>query len=123
MAKTRRLIILRPNQYNDRDLRLALFTDDFQKYVLGKNVRALYVNFGASDRRIDSLKSYLNHGSIVRKGVISTWLYQKEYLLESNLLLFELEIDNVRGIHRYHFIGDASEIVGMINSSMNSIRG
>lgn len=103
MAKTRRLIILRPNQHNNGDLRLALFAEDYQKRVQGNVVNALFINFGTTDCQIDSLTTYCNHGS-VKTNSISTWLQQSGFHDESDLLLFELEINNDEHMHKYRYI-------------------
>ena len=122
MAKTRRLIILRPNQYNQGDLRLALFREDYQSYVQGRDIQSLYINFGSTERRIYSLASYRNHGSIVKKSIVSTWLHAAGYKEESQLLLFELIHDDVSRSHTYRFLGSVAYFTNLINTAQNKIR-
>lgn len=118
--KERHLIVLRPNQYNNGDLRLGLFTDDYLNYVHGKNIQALYVNFYAANQRIQSIRTYNNHGSIVKKSIISNWLNLKE-ISEGELLLFELIMDNDSGIHYYNFLGTPNDIKVLIDTAANRI--
>ena len=119
--KVRKLIVLRPNQYNNGDLRLALLTEDYKEYVQGKNVQALYVNFFAANRIISSLKTYVNEGSIVKKTIVSNWLHQKGFS-EGTPLLFELTMDDNAGIHIYRFLGTTADVTTLINSTENKLR-
>lgn len=122
MAEIRKLIVLRPCQYNGEDLRLGLFTEDYQELVRGQRVDSLYVNFGAANRRIDSLPTYLNHGSIAKKSIINTWLQQKGYTEHHHLLLFELVIDDRTFSHTYRFLASADEVTGLIDVAYGRIR-
>ena len=119
--KERHLIVLRPNQYNDGDLRLALFAEDYQRFVQGEYIQSLYVNFFAANRKISSIKTYINEGSIVKKAIISNWLHQKGFS-EGTPLLFELAIDNNAGIHIYRFLGTTVDVTTLINNTTNKIR-
>ena len=119
--KERHLIVLRPNQYNDGDLRLALFAEDYQRFVRGKHIHALYVNFFAVNRKISSIKSYINEGSIVKKGIVSYWLHQKGFS-EGTPLLFELTMDDNAGIQIYRFLGNTADVISLINNATNKIR-
>lgn len=122
MAKTKTLIILRPNQYNKGDLRLALFTEDFHQWVQHKDIRALYVNLGASDRRIDSLATYLHHGSIVKKSIVSEWLHRSNCSEEADLMLFELTVDERLHQHTYRYLGLCRDIQAQIAEFESKIR-
>ena len=119
--KERHLIVLRPNQYNDGDLRLALFTDDYRRFVQGKRVLSLYVKFHTVNRKISSLKTYVNKGSIAKKDIVNNWLFQKGYL-EGTLLLFELTIDDKTGIHVYSFLSAATDVTSLINDALATIK-
>ena len=120
LMKERHLLVLRPNQYNDGNLRLALFTDDYQKFVHGRHVQSLYVNFFAANRNISSIRTYVNHGSIVKKSIISNWLHNKGFS-EGTLLLFELIKDDDAGIHIYNFLGTTADVTTLINNTTNKI--
>lgn len=119
--KERHLIVLRPNQYNDGDLRLALFTDDYRRFVQGKRVLSLYVKFHTVNRKISSIKTYLNKGSIAKKDIVSSWLFQKGFA-EGTLLLFELTTDDKTRIHVYRFLGTATDVTSLINDALATIR-
>ena len=122
MAEIRKLIILRPCLYNGEDLRLGLFTEDYQELVREHRIDSLYVNFGVANRRIDSLPTYLNHGSIVKKSIINTWLQHKGFTERDDLLLFELVIDDRAFSHTYRFLGSVNEVTGLIDAAKGRIR-
>lgn len=119
--KQRHLIVLRPNQYNDGDLRLALFAEDYQRFVRGKHIQALYVNFFGVNRKISSIQTYIKKGSIEKKAIVSNWLKQNEFL-KGTPLLFELTMDDNLGIHIYSFLGTTADVTKLINNSENKIR-
>ena len=112
----RRLVLLRPNQYNDGDLRLALFTEDFARDIRGEEINALYVNLGGSNYKIDSIRTYKGFGSIVNKRIISKWLQDKGFNV-GTLLLFEFLMNKKAGAHLYRFLGSADEIRNLISSA------
>lgn len=119
--KERHLIVLRPNQYSDGNLRLALFTEDYQRFVQRKHIQSLYVNFFAANRKLSSIQTYVNHGSIAKKSIISNWLHNNGFS-EGTLLLFELIMDDDAGIHIYNFLGTIADVTTLINNAKNKIQ-
>ena len=93
--------------YNNGDLRLSLYDSDYKKYVHGKTVNTLFVDFGEGNdiEQIQPFKTYTNKGSIVKKGVISKWLYRKGYIDKTFQLKFLLTIDDNTCTHIYRFVG------------------
>ena len=99
-------VILRPLGYNKGDLRLGLYDADFKKYVYGKNVNALFIDFGEGNglEQIRPFKIYTNKGSLEKKSVVSAWLYRKGYINKTSQLSFLLTIDDNTNTHTYRFI-------------------
>lgn len=120
LMNERHLIVLRPNQYNRDDLRLALFKDDYRQYVQGRVVQSLYVNLNVVNTIIGNIKTYVNHGSIAEKTIINTWLRENNYI-EGTPLLFELLIDDSTKTHIYNYLGTVDEVTSYINTALGKI--
>ena len=99
-------VILRPLGYNNGDLRLGLYDADFKKYVYGKKVKALFIDFGEGKglEQIRPFNTYTNKGSIVKKSVVSEWLFRKGFIDNTFQLKFLLTIDDSTSTHKYFFI-------------------
>lgn len=105
MCKSKKqLIILRPLKSSKENLRLGLYTDDFNQ-IVSNQVSSLYVDLGDGREKVQYLTAYINYGSIVGKGLINGWLQRKGFLLCEQQLLFELEINDDEHTHIYRYIG------------------
>ncbi len=82
------------------------------------HIQALYVNFFAFNRKISSIKIYINEGTIVKIAIINNWLQQKKSL-EGTLLLFELTMDDNVGIHTYSFLDTTTDVTTLINNAID----
>ncbi len=98
-------LVLRPVNAGNGNLRLGLYTKEYRNYVRNRKVASLYIDLGNGLQDIGSIPTYLNHGSLSNKEIISDWLYKHGYITPQDQLEFELEIDEIKSIHTYRFIG------------------
>ena len=98
------LIILKPGKAGDDYLRLRLDTEDTRTYIEGRDVQALFVNFGDGLQNVGNIPTYM-YGSLQNSRVISDWLHQHNFTDTTQQLLFELEISSDGHSHAYRYIG------------------
>lgn len=96
-------IVLRPVNSGGTRRRLGLYTKEFEQYVYGRDIRALYIDLGDGSQQIDAMKTYFYHGSITSPDV-NAWLHQHGWLTANHQLLFSLEMDESRHTHIYRFV-------------------
>ena len=118
----KKLIILRPNQYGNGLLRLALFKEDYREYVQDKSIKTLSVIFDTKKLNVKSLPTYCNHGSLEKASIVSKWLRASGFIEEKNLLLFELTIDNASQSHTYSFLGEVDRVLALVDEAKKQIR-
>ena len=95
-------IVLRSVNSGGTRRRLGLYTKEFKQYVLGRDIRALYIDLGSGLQQIDALRTYF-HGSITSPDV-NAWLHQHGWLSADYHILFTLEVDESRHTHTYRFV-------------------
>ena len=97
-------ITLRPLTYGNGNLRLGLFTEDFNKYVKNNKVQNLFIDLGQGYKDVVYKKTYIKKGSLLDKALISDWLHQNGFTNNKCLLDFELDIDMATNTHLYRLL-------------------
>ena len=95
-------IVLRPVNSGKDCWRLGLYTKEFKQYVLGRDIRALYIDLCGGLQHVDALKTYF-HGSITNP-IVNEWLHRNGWMETKHQLLFKLEMESVMHSHKYHFV-------------------
>lgn len=113
----KRYLILRPNSAGNNNLRLALFTQEYNELVRGMQIEKISIDLGNGMEDIDSVDTYIKYGSLTNKSIISDWLHKHEYTNESHLLLFELTINSTNNTHMYSFIGHKDDISDLFSKA------
>ncbi len=98
------LIILKPGVAGGHNLRLRLNTEDTKRYIEGKYIQTIRVDFGDGLQNVGNTSTYM-YGSLQNSSVISNWLHQHNYTDTNQQLLFELEESTDGHTHTYRFIG------------------
>ena len=78
--------------------------DTYKKYIQGKVIQSLFIDFGDGLQNIDNLPTYM-FGSLQNSKVISSWLHKHDFTNTTQQLPFELEVSEDGQTHTYHYIG------------------
>ena len=115
------LVILRPCKAGNYR-RLGLFTEELNAFVKNQNVATLYVDFGEGKKKVDAISTYVKDGSITDSDIVNAWLSDNQLTERNDLILFELEIDEVKKEHLYRYIGTAEAIMKIIENGKKRLK-
>ena len=119
---SRHLILLRPCDAGGARRRLGFFQEDFKTYAHQKEVSSLYIDWGEGKRKVEAIATYVKRGSITDASVVDAWLRDHCLTEVTNLLLFELEVDEVKKEHSFRYIGTAADILGIIQEGNTRLK-
>ena len=120
--RNRHLVLLRPCDAGGARRRLGFFQEDFKTYAHQKEVSSLYIDWGEGKQKVEAIATYVKKGSITDASVVDAWLRGHCLIEATNLLLFELEVDEVKKEHSFRYIGTAADILELIQEGNTRLK-